>query len=561
MNIVTQKTLSVINRLTSLGGHVFVLAAAFALLGGTLYVAQAQSSESDNHTTAAQTYCVNITPSHKKLACMDGWDWNVTADQPFNAEDANYKKCEDYKQIDESIATTDLFTTCQEAYRDKGACLKAAVNISTNEKPTRKCPSGTDKEASSGDDKNTDELLSEFDKLCEQIKEAKEEKSGSNSSSNANSLQDAEKKCEHKPDEDPSTEEEIEKLKKDIEDLKNAAEAPLPDNQYGQYVNGANKYQPIRVNRAPGDNNPAVILFHGGGWTADDGAADKFAPKANERGYTTFVATYRLGNSGVYYQLDDTLRAIQHIRNNAGMYGIDPERIAGWGDSAGGSLITRAASTGRSGLKVQVGWSAPTNAYTALFHSPRAFAAGMNHSTCAPTDIGEVNDVLDQLNGTTGRDNTVESTGNIAIDVLTLADQADRLSQSAEEISKKIETEEGQQELSGNGRRLAAKKFLECIDNFNTASPALFAKPGSPPGFFAGFDNDPLVHPGQAFQMRDKLRAIGVPSDVLILPGAPSTQLNAAIGQEIDGENHLGYNEKFVAPTLDFMDKFLRPAQ
>ncbi|MBI3889489.1 hypothetical protein HY312_02860 [Candidatus Saccharibacteria bacterium] len=52
-------------------------------------------------------------------------------------------------------------------------------------------------------------------------------------------------------------------------------EDPKPDNVYGKYVNGNNKYQDIRVSRTEGTGKPAIIFFNGGGWHVDDGVGDK----------------------------------------------------------------------------------------------------------------------------------------------------------------------------------------------------------------------------------------------------------------------------------------------
>ncbi|RYF28416.1 MAG: hypothetical protein EOO17_04940 [Chloroflexi bacterium] len=343
----------------------------------------------------------------------------------------------------------------------------------------------------------------------------------------------------------------------------------IKDNNFGQYVNGAGKLQQITVrnSRTNAPAQPAIIFFNGGGWISNDGTGAKVAPKANERGYTTFEATYRLGSSGVYYQLEDVMRAVKHVRDNSAMYGIDPNRIAIWGDSAGGSLVTRAAGTGKSGAAATVGWSAPTNAYTALFHSPQSFAIGMVHSTCAPTDINGAIDTINQLNGgeaadpkelhdggvgNFGTNGTDDALGTV-ISVLELAQKAQETGKKTEEISKQIEsdnaaTDTGSTSGSGSGqgenvRRLASKKVIECIDNFNTLSPALFASGLTPPMFLAGYDGDPLVHPGQAYQMRDKLRSMGIQSEALILPGP----------------KHLGFEEEMVKPSLDFLERFLRP--
>ena len=474
-----------------------VTAAITVMLGGSIIFI--------GNVNAAQTmadYCQRYTVDAQKRPCEDGWQG---------------KDCAEYKEF--APDKPEQFTICNEA-------SKARETAGTD------TDTGTD--GTKTDDDKTDDKTDDT---------SSDDKSSSGDSSGSSSEYQA------KPKVNPDT---------------------VPDNNYGSYVNGAGNLQSMRVNRAPGDSRPAIIFFNGGGWHSDDGVGDKIAPDANERGYTTFVASYRLGSSGIYYMLDDVMRAIRHVRNNAGMYGIDPNRIAIWGDSAGGSLAMRAAGTGLSGAKVAVGWSAPTNAYTALFASARSFAIGMDHSTCVPTDLNGVSDVLDQLNGgeggTTndgglGNNSTSGLTGsNLVTSVLEVATQAQKTSTSVEEISGKLETEEGVTELGENVRNLAAKKFIECIDNFNSASPALFASGISPPAFLAGYDTDPLVHPDQAYQMRDKLRALGIPSEALILPGAPTSgAAGSAIGNETPGENHLDYNEKFVKPSLDFVDKFLHP--
>ena len=326
----------------------------------------------------------------------------------------------------------------------------------------------------------------------------------------------------------------------------------VPDNKYGEYVNGKGDYQRIGVNQA-GDGAPAIIYIHGGGWRVNDGAAEKLQPSATARGYAFFSLTYRLGPSGVYYQLDDVMRGIRHVINNAGMYKIDPSRVAIWGDSAGGSLTVRAAGTGKSGAKAAIGWSAPTNGYTALFRSYKSFAIGMDHSTCFPTDVEGISDVVKQINGEASTDDgtrsSVYETGvqpenlKTVVGVLELANQASDTAVSAGEIAKKLQDENGKKELSENVRRLAADKFLTCMDNISSVSPALNASPLTPPMLLVGYQDDELVGPDQAYQMRDKLRSMGTRSDALILPG----------------NFHLDYREEVVKPSLDWLDQLLQP--
>lgn len=498
---------------TGIRGFILKTLAVTLVLGSSIVFFHYNNASAADQ--AIDFYCAKYTAAPQNTACKDGW---------------NGQNCDDYDQIDPG---------------NKGICVegRTANNCKTGESPSDAATK----------------------KICTDAEKARSSAAKANDSSNDDGNKDDESKDdgENKNEDDKSSSNNTKtKVNPDS----------IPDNNYGAYINGAGQKQSIQVSRAPGDSNPAIVFINGGGWHSDDGVGQKIAPAANERGYTTFVATYRLGSSGIYYMLDDVQRAMRHIRNNAGMYGIDPSRIAIWGDSAGGSLAMRAAGTGKSGAKVAVGWSAPTNAYTALFKSARAFAIGMDHSTCVPTDLNGVSDVVDQLEGGEGvdpqtgyggglGDNAVSGGGAVGIisDVLQVAKQAQDTSQSAEAISKKLETEEGQKELGENARRLASKKFLECIDNFNSASPALFASALSPPTFLAGYDSDPLVDPGQAYQMRDKLRSLGIASEALILPGLKGDAVASAVGSEVPGENHLDYNEKFVKPSLDFVDKFLHP--
>lgn len=90
----------------------------------------------------------------------------------------------------------------------------------------------------------------------------------------------------------------------------------------------------------------AVILVHGGAWT--EGFADRtyLAPTAEEltkAGYVAFNISYRLMNGQPGHnvwpdQLDDVQRAVRWVRANADTYGVDPDRLASLGHSAGGQL-------------------------------------------------------------------------------------------------------------------------------------------------------------------------------------------------------------------------------
>ena len=93
---------------------------------------------------------------------------------------------------------------------------------------------------------------------------------------------------------------------------------------------------------------PVVVLVHGGGWRA--GFRSEFAPMAvrlAQRGYAAVTVSYRLSGEALYpAAIHDVRAAVRWVRSNAGQYGIDPQRIALAGGSAGGQIASLAGVTG-----------------------------------------------------------------------------------------------------------------------------------------------------------------------------------------------------------------------
>lgn len=91
-------------------------------------------------------------------------------------------------------------------------------------------------------------------------------------------------------------------------------------------------------------NGAAVLITPGGGyrWVVVDKEGYEMGRWLAARGFTVFVTFYRLPGegwaAGPDVALCDVQRAMRLIRARAGDYGIDPERVAAMGFSAGGHV-------------------------------------------------------------------------------------------------------------------------------------------------------------------------------------------------------------------------------
>lgn len=119
--------------------------------------------------------------------------------------------------------------------------------------------------------------------------------------------------------------------------------------QYGTRCLGLDLYRPA------GDRLPVVLLVHGGGWKA--GYRAEFVPMAlrlAQQGYAAVTLSYRLSGEARYpAAVQDVQAAVRWVRVHGAEYGLDPERIALAGGSAGGQLASLAGVTGE-GVKVVI---------------------------------------------------------------------------------------------------------------------------------------------------------------------------------------------------------------
>lgn len=100
----------------------------------------------------------------------------------------------------------------------------------------------------------------------------------------------------------------------------------------------------MAVFRPTRPNGAAVMITPGGGyrWVVVDKEGYEMGRWLAARGFTVFVLFYRLPGegwaAGSDVSLSDAQRAMRLIRHRASDYGVDPERVAAMGFSAGGHL-------------------------------------------------------------------------------------------------------------------------------------------------------------------------------------------------------------------------------
>ncbi|MGY1812691.1 alpha/beta hydrolase fold domain-containing protein [Blastococcus sp. SYSU D00820] len=145
--------------------------------------------------------------------------------------------------------------------------------------------------------------------------------------------------------------------------------------------------------------HPVALFLHGGGWRLGSrhAAGPAYAgqsPSPFERlaaaGIAVASADYRLtGEAQWPVQLHDAKAAVRWLRARAGDLGVDPGRIAAWGESAGGHLAELLGLTGdRPELAGEVGVTGPSSAVAAVvaWYAPSDVAAVAPDTGADPAD-------------------------------------------------------------------------------------------------------------------------------------------------------------------------------
>lgn len=97
---------------------------------------------------------------------------------------------------------------------------------------------------------------------------------------------------------------------------------------------------------APGGGRPALVLFHGGGWNEGEASwMDGVAEQYTQLGFVTVSVEYRLssGSTTPFDSVADARNAIRWVRREATRLGVNSQKVAALGTSAGAHLAASAA--------------------------------------------------------------------------------------------------------------------------------------------------------------------------------------------------------------------------
>ncbi|ANY70979.1 alpha/beta hydrolase [Paenibacillus sp. BIHB 4019] len=93
---------------------------------------------------------------------------------------------------------------------------------------------------------------------------------------------------------------------------------------------------------------PVIIAIHGGGFMMGNRTGGDLASMLEgvNHGYAVVTVEYRMSGEETFpAAINDVKAAIRFIRANADKYQLNADKIAAWGDSAGGNLASLAGTT------------------------------------------------------------------------------------------------------------------------------------------------------------------------------------------------------------------------
>ncbi len=140
--------------------------------------------------------------------------------------------------------------------------------------------------------------------------------------------------------------------------------ATLPDTPFGRRDLHVDLFRPEKAGKYP-----ALVMVHGGGWRAGEKSMEvPMAQVIAARGFVTVAVEYQLSLEAKYPAAVHNIKsAIRWLRANAEKYGIDPERMAICGESAGGQLAMLVGMTpGIEKFEGNMGVTGPSSGVQAI---------------------------------------------------------------------------------------------------------------------------------------------------------------------------------------------------
>jgi acetyl esterase len=217
-------------------------------------------------------------------------------------------------------------------------------------------------------------------------------------------------------------------------------------------------------------SRPAVIMVHGGSWEMGERSdTPRWHGWLADNGYVVFAIDYRLAPPPRWQDAPGDVKcAIGWVKRNADRYGVDPERVALMGNSAGGHLALLAAyAEDHPRLPPSCEVSESRVAAVVAFYPPTDLAG---FCTDPPPDgLPRWYPDLD---------------------------------------------------CQGVLRRFTGATLSTDPDRYRLASPISHVDAGDPPTFLVHGGRDSLVAPGQSRLLAQRLEEAGVPHRLLELPHA-----------------------------------------
>ncbi len=209
---------------------------------------------------------------------------------------------------------------------------------------------------------------------------------------------------------------------------------------------------------------PLIIWVHGGAFRA--GSKDDYIPAEYlAEGYAVAAVNYRLSQHALWpAQIVDCKAAVRWLRSHAGDYGLDPQRFAAWGSSAGGHLVAMLGVT----------------------RHVRAF------------EQGEHLDILSSISA-----------------VVDYYGPTDFLQMDAHRLPEGMVHDAADSPES----QLVGGAIQEHPERVAAANPVTYVTGDAPPFLIVHGDRDPLVPHHQSTLLYTALRSAGVPVEFYTVPG------------------------------------------